>query len=170
MRFLREFRRRHSTSLKTSVADVSEKYSKQYPNLSRSVVREVAKRALEGSFEEADLVEALHRRSYAHVLQKYRRAELWGVLIMSQRDGTVCSACRELDGVAYGINRAADQQPLPHSDCKNQACRAGICRSTVKRINTKMCPSEADARPHASTLPASAKTGPFDPQRSAVTV
>jgi len=121
-RFLMRLRDREGTDLKTQSDHIVERHSKRHPNLSKKEVRETI-RELGEDWDESVLDEELTRRSYTRVLEKHLRAGAWGVLVTTQRDQNVCSVCRELDEVAYGIRRALRDKPLPCRECKNRSCR-----------------------------------------------
>lgn len=123
---LAQLRDHKQRSLQETIGDRAEIVKKcklRYPSLSEETVRHVVGKALDEFWGEAALVARLQQESYAQVLRTYQSASMWGVLVMSQRDGNVCSPCQQLDNVAYRIGRAVDEQPLPHSGCRNPTCR-----------------------------------------------
>lgn len=101
--------------------EIVEKCKLRYPSLSGQTVRQVVEKALDEFWSEAALVAQLQRESYAQILRTYQSSGMWGALVMSQRDGNACAPCQRLDNVAY--DWAIEEQPLPHSGCKNQTCR-----------------------------------------------
>lgn len=121
-RFLVRLRERESADLATQSDRIVERHSKRHPNLSKKTVRETINELGE-DWDESVLDEELTRRSYTRVLEKHLRAGAWGVLIVTQQDDNVCSVCRELDEVAYGIRRALREKPLPRRGCNNPTCR-----------------------------------------------
>lgn len=121
-RFLMRLRDREGTDLKSQSDQIVERHAKRHPNLSKKTVRETINELGE-DWDESVLDEELTRRSYTQVLEKHLRAGAWGVLITTQQDKNVCSVCRELDEVAYGIRRALREKPLPCRQCNNRTCR-----------------------------------------------
>lgn len=121
-RFLLRLREREGGDSESQTDQVVERHSKRHPNLSAKTVRETI-RELGEDWDESVLHEELTRRSYTKVLERHLRAGAWGVLVTTQKDDSVCSVCRELDEVAYGIRRALRDKPLPHRACKNESCR-----------------------------------------------
>lgn len=121
--FLRTLRRSHASILHRTRREIVEACRRQHPNVPADTVRTVVGQALDESWEEDRLTEALARKSLAQTLIGYRDAGMWGVLIMSQRDDHVCPACHRLDTVAYDIDQALAEQPLPHAGCANHTCR-----------------------------------------------
>lgn len=45
------------------------------------------------------------------------------VKVMSSRDSHVCPTCQEWDGNIYDIERAYEEDLIPHDDCENERCR-----------------------------------------------
>lgn len=122
-RFLRGLRDHQRYDLKGDFEEIVETCRRRYPNVSAEAIRKIVGRALEENWHEATLAEELTRESYARVLQNYEVAGLWGILVMTQRDGNVCAACQQFDNVAYHIDRAIDEEPLSHPGCANRTCR-----------------------------------------------
>lgn len=120
--FLRRLRRR-AVSLRGRREEVFQTCRRQYPNVPEAAVRTVVDRALNEAWTDARLKEALTRTSLTQVLQNYKEAHMWGVLVMAQRDQTVCPACARRDNVAYQIDHALQEEPLPHPGCDNLTCR-----------------------------------------------
>lgn len=121
--FLWELAAEGSGDASETTQEVVERWNRRSPNVPTASVRDLVDQAVQESWSESTLAEALNRKSYALILENYRGAHMWGVLIMTQRDENVCSGCQELDNVAYRLGRAIDEQPLPHSGCENRMCR-----------------------------------------------
>lgn len=122
-RFLQGFRDHRQGNLHGEFDEIVETCRRRYPDISADTIRAVVGTALDEGWPASALVEELARQSYARVLQNHREAGAWGVLVMTQRDGNVCSVCRQFDNVAYHLDRAIEEHPLPHAGCANRTCR-----------------------------------------------
>jgi hypothetical protein len=120
---LRSLRDVPTSLLQRPQSDIVEACRRQHPNVPGDTIRTMVERARAGAWTEAELGEALARKSRAQVLKNYAAAGVWGVLVLAQQDNNVCTACRRLDTVAYAIDHALAEQPLPHADCANRTCR-----------------------------------------------
>lgn len=120
---LQSLREASTSLLQRPRSDIVEACRRQHPNVPGDTIRSMVERARAESWTEAELSEALGRTSRTQVLKKHAAADVWGVLVLSQQDSNVCPACRRLDAVAYAIDHALAEQPLPHADCANRTCR-----------------------------------------------
>jgi hypothetical protein len=101
----------------------------EYPGASdeqiEQAAREVLKR-LQEEISEIDGEEIAREIADATPLQDMKRfeeADMYGVMILSQRDEHACLSCLKHDGEQYTIKERRENPPLPHDGCENEECR-----------------------------------------------
>ncbi len=105
------------------LASILEQLREQHPEASDEVLQRRAQRVMQRW--RTDMDQPLERddlTSRSH-LRDLKTSGVWGVRVLSERDGQVCPACREANCTIYSIEEALKEAPLPHPACANDACR-----------------------------------------------
>ncbi len=111
-----------------------EKIMEEYPDLSKDEARDAAQKVRE-KFSNAlsDLSQEELDEMAEQVKEDHRKAaegegfgpysNMYGVMVMSQRDEHTCEACLDHDGTYYTLDEAKEKSPIPHDACENEECR-----------------------------------------------
>ncbi|WP_259121994.1 hypothetical protein [Salinibacter ruber] len=74
----------------------------------------------------------------------YDSADMYGVMVLSQRDEHVCGACLDHDGTVYTVDEKQEKKPIPHDGCTNETCRCSYLPIPDRETYEKMRSEDPD--------------------------